>query len=387
VSDRHVVASQASVPARGHLDRAFWRGRRVFVTGHTGFKGSWLTLWLNSLGAEQTGYALEPPTEPSLYVQARVSACGRSVVGDVRDVSRLKQAVADCRPEVVLHMAAQSVVKRGYTDPVETYSTNVMGTVNILEAVRALDAPCVVINVTTDKCYAHRASGPGYREDEPMGGNDPYSNSKGCSELVTASYRTSFFSHGIGAPGRVAVATARAGNAIGGGDWTPNQLIPDLMRSFAAARSCPIRSPQGVRPWQFVLEPLRGYLVLAQALSSDPARYASGWNFGPADADARPVSWIADRLRTAWGPNAEWHVDGSPAFAEAAVLRLDVTKAAEQLGWRPCVKLADALDWIVDWYRAWVSGDDLRAVTEQQLRRYESVVTSRVPAAGETEAS
>lgn len=360
----------------GNLDRGFWRGRRVFVTGHTGFKGSWLCLWLDALGADVTGYALEPPTHPSLFEQAGVSASVRSITADIRDLPRLAAAVADCRPEVIIHLAAQSVVKRGYADPVETYSSNVMGTVSLFEAVRRLDARCAVVNVTSDKCYAHRESGAGYREDEPMGGDDPYSNSKGCAELVTAAYRRSFFPPDALARHGVALASARAGNAVGGGDWTPDQLIPDLIRALAAGQSCLIRSPGGIRPWQFVLEPLRGYLMLAERLAMNAPSYVSAWNFGPAEGDAKPVSWIADRLVEAWGPGASWTRDPGAHPAEAAVLTLDASKAAAQLGWRPALPLERALEWCAEWYRRWNRGDDLGRLTRSQIDRYEQLLAS-----------
>jgi CDP-glucose 4,6-dehydratase len=345
----------------------------VLLTGHTGFKGSWLSLWLHRLGAEVTGYALEPPTRPSLYQQAGVTAHVRSVISDIRDFPRLEAAVGDCRPDVVFHLAAQSVVRRGYADPIETYATNVMGTVNLLEAVRRRAAGCVVVNVTSDKCYAHRDGGPGYREDEPMGGDDPYSNSKGCAELVTSAFRRSYFPPEALDRHRVALASARAGNAVGGGDWTADQLVPDLIRSFAAGTPCPIRNPGAIRPWQFVLEPLRGYLVLAEHLARDGARFASGWNFGPASADARPVSWIADRLAGAWGEGASWAPDPGAHPPEAAVLTLDASRAGHQLGWRPVLSLERALEWIVEWYRAWAGGDDLGGVTRAQVDRYQEL--------------
>ena len=286
------------------VDRSFWKGRRVLLTGHTGFKGSWLSLWLEALGADVTGYALAPPTEPSLFEQAKVAASLNSIRGDIRDFERLKEVMAERRPEVIMHMAAQSVVRRGYEDPIETYSSNVMGTVNLLESIRQLKQPCAVVNVTSDKCYRNQEWVWGYREHEELGGRDPYSNSKGCAELVTAAYRDSFFpSESIEKHG-IVVASARAGNAIGGGDWTRDQLIPDLMRSFLRKEACLIRSPFAIRPWQFVLEPLRGYLMLAERLVKNGCNVASSWNFGPADADAKSVAWIAEELAKLWGNGA-----------------------------------------------------------------------------------
>ena len=360
----------------GSIDPAFWRGRKVFLTGHTGFKGSWLSLWLESLGARVTGFALEPPTTPNLFTLAAVARGLTSITGDIRDFAALNAALRASEADVVLHMAAQSVVKKGYSDPVETYSSNVMGTVNLFEAIRRLGRPCAVVNVTTDKCYAHREGGPGYREDEPMGGDDPYSNSKGCAELVTHSFRLSYFPPAeLGRHG-VALASARAGNAIGGGDWTADQLIPDLVRGFLSGKPCLIRSPGGIRPWQFVVEPLRGYLMLAEALVRDGSRFASGWNFGPADDDAKPVSWIADRMVQQWGEAAKWQLDGAAHPAEAPVLRLDATKAASVLGWQPAVRLPDTLDWIVEWYQGWAAGKDPRQLTLEQLDRYQGRLAS-----------
>lgn len=367
------MADAARSASRGAPDPSFWRGRRVLVTGHTGFKGSWLSLWLDALGADTTGYSLEPPTTPSLFEQADVGRVVRTVTADVRDYDRLVSVVADVQPQVVIHMAAQSVVKRGYADPVETYAVNVMGTVHVLEAVRRLGAPCAVVNVTSDKCYAHRSSGPGYVETDAMGGDDPYSNSKGCAELVTTAWQRSYFPAATIAEHGIALGSARAGNAIGGGDWTADQLIPDLMRAFAAGRACLIRRPAAIRPWQFALEPLRGYLLLAEHLSSDnAAAFASGWNFGPVDSDARPVEWIADRLAQGWGESATWVRDHAAHPPEAAVLRLDASKAAAALGWRPALPLADALDWIVEWYRAWHRKADVGALTREQLARYQA---------------
>jgi CDP-glucose 4,6-dehydratase len=298
------------------------------------------------------------------------------VHGDVRDLPALKAALAECQPDIVLHLAAQSVVRTGYEDPVETYSTNVMGTVNLFEVLRQLGMPCAVVNVTSDKCYLNREWIWAYREDEPMGGNDPYSSSKGCAELVTTAYRRSFFDpeslhrHGV------ALASARAGNAIGGGDWTNDQLVPDLVRAFRASRPCPIRNPEAIRPWQFVLEPLRGYLELAERLSRDGASFNSGWNFGPADRDAKPVSWIADRLAHEWGEGASWFHDSRVHPGESRMLKLDASKAAADLQWRPVLPLADALGWVVEWYRAVSQEADLARLTRSQIERYEDLLNA-----------
>jgi CDP-glucose 4,6-dehydratase len=355
-------------------DRTFWKGRRVFLTGHTGFKGSWLSVWLNALEAEVTGYALDPPTEPNLFEQASVADCVRHIRGDIRDFGQLKAAIAECRPQVIIHMAAQSVVRRGYEDPIETYSSNVMGTVHVLEAVRRLELRCAIVNVTSDKCYANREWVWGYREDEPMGGHDPYSNSKACAELVTDAYRDSYFPPALFQQHGVVLGSARAGNVIGGGDWTSNQLIPDLIRAFLAGQSCLIRNPSAIRPWQFVLEPLRGYLMLAKRLTEEPERFASGWNFGPADSDAKPVSWIAETLARLWGGEAAWRHDAGSHPHEARYLKLDVSKAGTYLDWHPLFPLREALDWIVEWYRAFQAGGNLRKLTESQIEQYQAKV-------------
>jgi len=362
------------------LNRNFWKGRKVFLTGHTGFKGSWLALWLGKLGAEVTGFALDPPTQPNLFEQAHVADCLRSISGDIRHFKALNSALEESHPDIILHMAAQSVVRRGYEDPIETYSSNVMGTVHLFEAVRQLKRPCVIVNVTSDKCYLNREWVWGYREDEPFGGRDPYSNSKGCAELVTTAYRESFFSPSTMEQHGVALGSARAGNAIGGGDWTANQLIPDLMRAFLAGKPCPIRQPSATRPWQFVLEPLRGYLMLAELLATDACSYASGWNFGPADDDAKPVSWIADELVRVWGDHASCTRDSAMHPSEAHALKLDASKAKVHLGWRPLLPLKQALCWIVEWYRGYQSGADLRRLTLAQIERYEALSTNDLSA-------
>jgi len=360
------------------LNRSFWQHRKVFITGHTGFKGSWLSLWLDAMGARVTGYALKPPTEPSLFEQASVGERIHSIHGDVRDFAGLKSAIAECDPEVIIHMAAQSVVRYGYEEPVETYATNVMGTVHLLEAVRQLKRPCVVLNVTSDKCYANQEWVWGYRESDPMGGHDPYSNSKGCAELVTSAYRDSYFSASAMSLSGIALASARAGNAIGGGDWTANQLVPDLIQAFMDRRPCRIRNPLAIRPWQFLLEPLHGYLLLCEKLAEEGSRFASGWNFGPAQSDAKPVSWIADTLTASWGEGASWMRDGGKHPGEAQLLRLDTSKSMTDLGWHPVLPLEQGLEWIVEWYQAFRAGDNVQSVTRRQIERYEHLLRDRV---------
>jgi len=356
------------------INRSFWKGRRVFLTGHTGFKGSWLCLWLKALGADVTGYALPPPTQPSHFEQAKVSCVVKSIYADIRDFPRLKAAIAENRPEVVIHLAAQSVVRRGYEDPIETYSSNVMGTVHLLEALRQLGEPCAVVNVTSDKCYANQEWAWGYRENDPLGGHDPYSNSKACAEMVTAAFCDSYFDPDDSGRHKIAIATGRAGNVIGGGDWTRDQLIPDLIRSFLDNSPCLIRNPSAIRPWQFVLEPLRGYLLLAQRLAGAAPQPGSGWNFGPQEADAKPVSWIADNLAQLWGGGVGWQRDGTVQPREANYLKLDVSKAKAELGWQPVLPLKEALDWIVEWYRTYWIGGDISKLSESQIERYESLL-------------
>lgn len=349
---------------------AFWQGKRVLLTGHTGFKGSWLSLWLQSMGAQVTGYALPPPTEPSLYEVAGVGQGMAGVIGDVRDLPHLQAVFAEHKPEIVIHMAAQPLVRRSYSEPVETYSTNVMGTVNLLEAVRHAGGVKAVVNVTSDKCYENREWVWGYRENEAMGGYDPYSNSKGCAELVTAAYRNSYFHPDKHAAHGVSVASGRAGNVIGGGDWAEDRLIPDIMRAIAQGAPVRIRNPHAIRPWQHVLEPLSGYLALAQTLYEQGAGNAEGWNFGPDDEDARPVQWIVERLTGSWGEGARWVLDGGEHPHEAHYLKLDCSKAKSRLGWHPRWHLADALDAIVEWHRGYREGWDMRELTLRQIGAY-----------------
>jgi CDP-glucose 4,6-dehydratase len=349
----------------------FWRGKRVFVTGHTGFKGSWLAIWLESAGAQLTGYALAPPTSPNHY---ELSGAGRgitSIVADVRDYDRLKAAIAEHRPEIVLHLAAQSVVRASYADPRETYDVNVMGTVNVLEAVRQVGGVKAVVNVTTDKVYENREWLWGYREVDPLGGHDPYSNSKACSELVTNAFRDSFFSPKAFAEHGVALGSARAGNVIGGGDWTQDQLLPDAIRAFGRGEPVHLRNPGATRPWQFVLEPLQGYLMLAERLYQDGPAFAGGWNFGPADADAKPVKWMVEKLAELWGEGARWTQDAGKHPHEAGFLKLDSSKAHAELGWLPRLRVDTALEWLVEWYKHQAHGGDVRAKTTEQIRKYE----------------
>ncbi len=343
----------------------FFRGKKVFLTGHTGFKGSWLSLWLQSMGVEVTGYALQPPTDPSLFKVADVAKGMTSIIGDIRDADALNKAMSEAQPDIVIHMAAQPLVRYSYVDPVETYSTNVMGTVHLLEAVRK--SPCVraVVNVTSDKCYENKEWVWGYRENEPMGGFDPYSNSKGCAELVTSAYRNSFFNDSA------AVASARAGNVIGGGDWANDRLIPDILRAIGENRPVVIRSPHAIRPWQHVLEPLSGYLQLSQRLYEEGVSYAEGWNFGPNDEDARPVLWIVERLTQQWGEGASWQVDQSDHPHEAHYLKLDCSKAKVRLDWQPRWHLDRALEAIVSWQRAYLVGQNMHEFTLKQIEIYQ----------------
>ncbi|CAN7625510.1 CDP-glucose 4,6-dehydratase [Pseudoduganella sp. LjRoot289] len=355
---------------------SFWQGKRVFLTGHTGFKGSWLSLWLQQLGAEVTGYALPAPSSPSLFDAAGVAQGMQSVAGDIRDADALRAAMLAARPDIAIHMAAQALVRYSYAHPVETYSTNVMGLVHFYEAVRAVNAQGgairAVVNVTSDKCYENREWPWGYRENEPMGGYDPYSNSKGCAELITSGYRSSFFNPEKYAEHGVALGSGRAGNVIGGGDWAEDRLIPDMVRAIAAGRPVQIRNPHAIRPWQHVLEPLSGYLTLAEHLYEHGAAYAEGYNFGPHDTDARPVEWIIGRLCASWGDGASWELDGAPQPHEATYLKLDCSKARSRLQWQPRWNLAHTIDQIVAWHQAHAAGADMRALTLAQIASYQN---------------
>jgi len=353
-------------------DPVGWSGRRVFLTGHTGFKGGWLALWLESMGAEVAGYALAPPAGPSLFSLTRKPGHGpHATLADIRDAAALREAMTAFAPHTVFHLAAQPLVRQGYEQPVETFHTNVLGTVNVLEAVRACPSVGSVVVITSDKCYLNREWAWGYREDEPLGGHDPYSASKGCTELVVASYRQSFFETGADGARGPRIATARAGNVIGGGDRARDRLVPDILADLAAGRRVRVRSPKAVRPWQHVLEPLAGYLLLAERLAGEadvPPHRA--FNFGPDEQGARTVEWIVERLCRAWQPAGDWYVDAAAGPHEAHLLKLDSSRARGVLGWAPVWTLERTLQHIVAWQRAWQEGGDMRAFTLAQIDRY-----------------
>ncbi|WP_183085116.1 CDP-glucose 4,6-dehydratase [Trinickia fusca] len=354
------------------MNRSFWRGKRVLVTGHTGFKGSWLCTWLQSLGADVTGYALRPATQPNLFDVAQVGNEMKSVIGDIRDADALQAAVRDAAPEIVIHMAAQPLVRYSYANPAETYGTNVMGLVNLLEAVRATPSIRAVVNVTSDKCYENREWVWGYRECDPMGGHDPYSSSKGCAELVTSAYRSSYFSSERYQDHGVALASARAGNVIGGGDWAQDRLIPDIIRSIQRGEPVRIRNPKAIRPWQHVLEPLSGYLELAERLFTVGPDFAEGWNFGPNESDVKTVEWIVDRFTSLWGDGASWQFDEAPHPHEATYLKLDCSKAAARLGWHPRWNLETSLHRIATWHKNHAAAQDMHAVVLSQITEFEN---------------
>ena len=356
-----------------------WQGKKVFLTGHTGFKGGWLALWLASKGAIVRGYALDPCTEPNLLTVARIPSILEDLRGDIRDSAALEPALRDFAPEVVFHMAAQPLVRYSYQDPIGTYETNVIGTARVLDAIRRTSSVKAVVSITTDKCYENKEWVWGYRETDPLGGYDPYSSSKACAEIVSAAFRQSYFPVAqLHQPGghTVALATARAGNVIGGGDWSLDRLIPDLVRGFLAGEPVRIRRPQAIRPWQHVLEPLAGYIALAEHLLSDnAAHYAAAYNFGPYDEDAKPVGWIVEKMTGFWGDGASWVLDPDPGVHEAGYLKLDASKAHADLGWKPRLRLETALQWLVEWYRNWQSGADMHAFTLDQIKEYETLLS------------
>ncbi len=353
-----------------HLFSGVLKNRKVLITGHTGFKGSWLCLVLHKLGADIYGYALDPPTNPSLYQEARIEELVTSYIADIRDYHRLFDFITKIQPEIVIHLAAQPLVRESYKNPVETYAVNIMGTVNLLDIVRYSPSVKAVINVTTDKCYENKEWYWGYRENEPLGGYDPYSNSKGCSELVTASFRNSFFNakeyHNHG----VAVASARAGNVIGGGDWAEDRLIPDFIRAISKQQKIKVRNPHAIRPWQHVLEPLYGYLTLSAKLLEKGNEFAQSWNFGPDDRDAKSVDWIINTLCKFWGEGASYELDNNPHPHEANYLKLDCSKAKAKLNWEPKWNIEKTIKNIVDWNKAWLNGENMRDFTNNQIMDY-----------------
>jgi len=346
------------------INQVFWQGKRVFLTGHTGFKGSWLSLWLSYLGAEVKGYALNPPTFPSLFEEAEVDSIIDSQIADVRDQDTLHKSMTEFNPDILIHMAAQPLVRYSYEEPVETYEVNVIGTVKVLEVARSCLNLKAIVNITTDKCYENDGRIEGYKEDDPIGGYDPYSSSKGCAELVTSTYRRSFLQdQGVG------LASVRAGNVIGGGDWADDRLIPDILRSFEEKNPVVIRNPKATRPWQHVLEPLSGYLVLAQKLYEDQKEYAEGWNFGPNEQDVKPVDWILDKMISKW-PNSSWRLDADSNPHEAEFLKLDIAKAESRLNWKPVWELGHTLERIVAWHRSWLDKEDMQAVCLAEIKEY-----------------
>ena len=355
------------------MRRAFWNKKKVLITGHTGFKGSWLSLWLQGAGCEVIGYSLPPPTSPSLLEAAQVDRGMSSIIGDIRDLENLKATVGKEKPEIVFHLAAQALVHYAYHNPIETYTTNVIGTLNVLECVRESESVKVLVCVTSDKCYENKEWLWGYRETDSLGGYDPYSSSKACAELIVSTYRRSFFS-GNGRNGSSpAVATARAGNVIGGGDWTQDRLIPDIMRAFLQNETAIIRAPRSTRPWQHVLDSLNGYLQLAQHLWEKGSTFAQAWNFGPDPNDVKSVSWIVDYLSSHWGNGAGWESDPNQHPHESRELRLDASKANNLLGWSPLLDLPRSLNWTIEWYQAYQRNDDIRRLTQDQIERYQDI--------------
>lgn len=356
-------------------DARFWQNKRVFITGHTGFKGAWLTIWLHSLGAQVTGYALQPPTEPNLFHLSGIGSSIQSITGDIRDKERLQQSITQADPDIIFHLAAQPIVSRSYLQPAETYEVNVMGTVHLWEAVKHVSTQGsgrlkAVINVTTDKCYENQEWVWGYRETDRLGGYDPYSNSKACSELVTSAYRSSFFAPEAYHKHGISVATARAGNVIGGGDWAEDRLVPDCIRSLLSGSKMKVRRPLAIRPWQHVLDPLAGYLILAQCMVEDGPAYASEWNFGPNDRQSRTVQWIVETMAAAWGGDPFFVIEPEERFHESMQLKLDCSKARTRLKWYPKWSVEMALDKVLEWVRMVQAGQDVRAACLRQIEDY-----------------
>jgi len=347
------------------LDLDFWKGKKIFLTGHTGFKGGWMSLWLSYLGAEVFGYALDPPTEPNFFKSTNLpNKLNQSIKGDIRDVEYLTKSIKSIAPDIIFHFAAQPLVRQSYVNPIETFSTNVMGTVNLLESARQSSSIKAIVNITTDKCYENKEWFWSYRENDNLGGRDPYSSSKACSELVTSAYRDSFFNQ-IG----IHIASVRAGNVIGGGDWAKDRLIPDILRSLDSNSILEIRSPNAIRPWQHVLEPLKGYLLLAEKMVKEGTKYAQSWNFGPNENENKSVSWIARYIKEV-NPNFNWKINNEIQLHESKVLKLDSSKAKEELNWTPKWNLKTALNKIIEWHYAWKEGQNMGEFSLKQILEY-----------------
>ena len=351
---------------KGKVNPSFWKGKKVYLTGHTGFKGSWMSLWLQSMGAIVKGYSLEPNTVPNLFTVANVGTAMDSEIGDIRDLNQISKSMSNFNPDILIHMAAQPLVRLSYLEPVNTYTTNVIGTVNVLEAARNCLNLKAIVSITTDKCYENKEWDWGYRESEPMGGHDPYSSSKGCAELVISAYRRSFFSESNTA----SLASARAGNVIGGGDWSNDRLITDILRSFEKSKPVIVRNPLSTRPWQHVLEPISGYMVLAENLFENSNDFSGGWNFGPKDDECKSVNWILDKMVEKWGKGASWELDNNNNFHEAGYLRLDCSKAASKLNWYPKWNLDFTLDNIINWHQDFLSGKNMQERCLVEVSKY-----------------
>jgi len=348
----------------------FWKNKKILITGHTGFKGSWLTIWLKKLGADVIGFSNSIPTNPSLFEIADIEDGIKSVVGDIQNYEFLKETISKYEPEIIFHMAAQSLVIRSYSNPIDTFSTNVMGTVNLLYAIKETKKSKVVINVTSDKCYENNESLEGYSEDDPMGGYDPYSSSKGCAELITKSFRKSFF--GSDSKNNVGLASVRAGNVIGGGDWGENRLIPDIIRAVKNKENMKIRNPNAIRPWQHVLDPLNGYINLAEKLWDDQTQYSEGWNFGPEKNEVKSVSWIIKKFNDLWKNKMNWEIDNNELH-EASNLILNCQKAKSKLGWNSKINTETALKWTIEWYEKFFDGKNMREITEEQIVEFQNL--------------
>ncbi len=357
------------IPVSINPNPSFWKDKKVLVTGHTGFKGAWLSLWLQRMGAQVSGLALEPSTSPALAGLLKIDELIDSTIGDVRDQTTVAKLVGRIQPDVILHLAAQVLVRQSYEDPMYTFDTNIMGTANILNAARSIEGLQAIAIITSDKCYENQEWHWAYRESEPMGGHDPYSASKGCAELITSSMRRSFF----GGSDTAWVGSARAGNVIGGGDWSPDRLIPDIIKAFTAGEEVVIRMPEAVRPWQHVLEPVSGYMVLAERLATGTGGEAQGWNFAPYETDVKPVRWIVEEMVARWGDAARFRIERDDGPHEATLLTLDCSKARAELGWQPRLRLDQAIEWVIDWHRSHLDGNDIRAVSLEQIAAYEAM--------------